>query len=76
MTDKVFSPKKHVRLDKMSGVVGECFHDEVAILVDEFNWSGTKFLEAGIKAAMTEHGMMNNKLKTVARIETVVSGEG
>lgn len=69
---KVFTPKKHARIDKMGGVVAECFHDEVTILVDEYNYSGTKLLEEGIKAVSARHGLMNGQMKTLARIE--VSG--
>jgi hypothetical protein len=69
---KVFTPKKHVRIDKMGGVVAACFHDEVAVLVEEYNYTGTKLLEEGIKAVSARHGLMSSQMKTLARIE--VSG--
>ena len=75
MSDKKFSPKKHVRIDKMGGVVGECFHDDVSYLVDELNYTGTKLLEEGIKAVSARHGLINC-MRPVTRIETTVSGTG
>jgi hypothetical protein len=79
MTEKrpaVYSPKKHVRIDKMGGVVDECFHDEVGYLVDELNYTGSKFLEEGIKAVAARHALLTTTLRTVARVETVVSEGG
>jgi radical SAM superfamily enzyme len=71
---KVFSPKRHVRIDKMGGVVGECLRDEVIFLVDELNYTGTKLLELGIQTACAKHSLINGGMKTLARVETIVSG--
>ena len=71
---KVFS-KTCVRIDKMGGVVNPCFHDEVAYLVDERGYSGTKLLEEGIRTVLAREGLMNRS-KMLARVETTVSGEG
>jgi hypothetical protein len=73
MSGKIFTPKKHVRIDKMGGVVGECLQDEVTYLVDELNYTGTKFLEEGIRVVMARHGMIVGGMKTLAVIETKVT---
>lgn len=72
MSDKMFTPKKHVRFDKMGGVTDPCFHEGLKVLIDELGYSGTTLLEEGIKQVLARHGLLNHT-KTVARIETTVS---
>ena len=74
MTDKKVLSKNGTRIDKMGGVIKECFHDEVAFLVDERGYTGTTLLEEGIRAVSSRECIMN-RCKTMAHVETTVSGE-
>ena len=61
MTDeKLYTPGKHVRYDKMSAVTDPCFHSGLVILIDKLGYSGTSLLEEGIKSALSKHGLLEH----------------
>jgi len=59
MSEKLYTPEKGVRYDKMGGVTDSSFHKGVCILVDKLGYSGSSLLELGILTALTKHGLLN-----------------
>lgn len=56
----MYTPKKHVRYDKMGGVTDSSFHEGVCILIDKFGYSGSSLQELGILTALTKHNLLDH----------------
>ena len=57
MTEKLYTPVKHVRYDKTGGATDPSFHKGICILIDKFGYSGSSLQELGVLTALIKHGL-------------------
>nr|WP_321349720.1 hypothetical protein [uncultured Methanoregula sp.] len=60
MTEKLYTPVKHVRYDKTGGVTDPSFHKGICTLIDKFGYSGSSIQELGLLTALIKHNLIDH----------------